>query len=89
MEAFEDPIKPGEATFRALLAAVPEAPLARLVLADYLEEHPSSTCQAQGELLRLVTALTQSVGDEARSLQESRLRNLLRAGPGRSGPFTW
>jgi uncharacterized protein (TIGR02996 family) len=78
---------PESAELRALLAAVPEDPVAALVLADYLEERGDAVQRLQGELLRLVYTLTRSVEVEGRARFEERMRTLLGQGVRAIGPY--
>jgi formylglycine-generating enzyme required for sulfatase activity len=82
--------EPGQSDFadiRPLLAAVPDDTLAALALADYLEERGDAVRRLQGELFRLVYALTRSVEVQDRAGREERLRGLLAQGVRAIGPY--
>src|SRR5436190_10992615 len=85
MDCFTSEPEPPQ--MRALLAALPDDPLAAFVLADWLEEQDDPRRRLQGELLRLVYALTRSDGGAGRAPQEGRLRELLRQGVRAVGPY--
>jgi formylglycine-generating enzyme required for sulfatase activity len=70
-----------------LLAGVPDDPLAAFVLAGSLEDQDDPRLRSQGELLRLVYALTRSTGEADRAEQEGRVRALLRQGVRPIGPY--
>jgi formylglycine-generating enzyme required for sulfatase activity len=67
----------------ALLAAIPDDPLAAFALADFLEERSDP----RGELLRLVYTLTRTADVPDRARLEARLRSLLEQGVEPIGPY--
>ncbi len=79
--------EPASPQMQSLLAAIPDDPFAAFVLSDYLEEQNDADGRLQGELLRLVYALTRSVEIEGRARREERLRTLLSQGVRAVGPY--
>jgi uncharacterized protein (TIGR02996 family) len=72
-----------ETAFLEAIRAHPDDVLLRFVFADWLEERGDS----RGELLRLLTTLTQRIEVPRRTELEERLRSLLKSGVQPIGPF--